>query len=349
MMRMSGFLKRLGMAAGVLAVGGLLAGISRPGVEGAPAAELRWFKGNTHCHTTESDGDSAPDVVAGWYADHGYDFLVLSDHNKLTPPGPVLEKVLAAEPKRKERPFLMIPGEEISQRQIEGKPVHVNGIRLKRVIPPVADGSTGRAAAMDANIVAVRLQGGVAHLNHPNWKRSNPLEVLRASRQLRMIEIWNTGPDSANDGADELPSVEANWDALLSDGRDVLGVAVDDAHHFQTWGPGKLNPGGAFVMVRATELTADAITEALRRGDFYPTTGILLEAWSPDPAQIAVRVRAEAGTTYRITFVGNGGRVLRRIEGTEAAYAPVGGEGYVRVRVDSSDGKRAWMQPVFLR
>ena len=348
-MRISDFLKRLVAAAGVLALGGILAGFPRPGVEGAPAAELHWFKGNTHCHSTQSDGDSAPEVVAGWYADHGYDFLVLSDHNKLTAPGPVLEKVLAEDPKRKDRPFLMIPGEEITQLQIEGKPVHVNGIRLKHVIEPVADGSTSRESAMDANMVAVRLQGGVAHLNHPNWKRSVPLEVLRASRQLRMIEIWNTGSESLNDGAEELPSVEANWDALLSDGRDVLVVAVDDAHHFQTWGPDKLNPGGAWVMVRAAELSADAITESLRRGDFYPTTGVLLDDWSPDPGRVAVRVRAAAGKTYRITFTGKGGRVLRRIEGTEAAYAPVGGEGYVRVRVDDSDGKRAWTQPVWLR
>ena len=44
----------------------------------------RWYKGNTHTHTTESDGDSTPDVVTRWYREHGYQFLVLSDHNVLT-------------------------------------------------------------------------------------------------------------------------------------------------------------------------------------------------------------------------------------------------------------------------
>jgi len=45
----------------------------------------RWYKGNTHAHTDESDGDSPPEVVASWYKNHGYNFLVLSDHNVRTP------------------------------------------------------------------------------------------------------------------------------------------------------------------------------------------------------------------------------------------------------------------------
>ena len=90
------------MAAG--AVAGLVAcasgSVSSPGSEDArPTARSsgnvsfevpdwagRWYKGNTHTHTTESDGDSPPEYVARWYRDHGYDFLVLSDHNVFTDP-----------------------------------------------------------------------------------------------------------------------------------------------------------------------------------------------------------------------------------------------------------------------
>lgn len=45
--------------------------------------ELRWFRGNLHTHTLWSDGDAAPEAAVAWYAEHGYDFLVLSDHNIL--------------------------------------------------------------------------------------------------------------------------------------------------------------------------------------------------------------------------------------------------------------------------
>ena len=43
--------------------------------------KLRWYKGNTHTHTTMSDGDSTPGLVARWYRNNGYDFLFLTDHN----------------------------------------------------------------------------------------------------------------------------------------------------------------------------------------------------------------------------------------------------------------------------
>ena len=48
-------------------------------------SEWRWYKGNTHTHTLQSDGDSTPDEVTRWYKERGYHFLVLSDHNVLTP------------------------------------------------------------------------------------------------------------------------------------------------------------------------------------------------------------------------------------------------------------------------
>jgi hypothetical protein len=41
----------------------------------------RWWKGNTHTHSWWSDGDTPPEVIAAWYKQHDYQFLVFSDHN----------------------------------------------------------------------------------------------------------------------------------------------------------------------------------------------------------------------------------------------------------------------------
>lgn len=49
----------------------------------AIAAEGTWFKGNLHTHTLWSDGDDYPEMVADWYKRNGYNFLGLSDHNKI--------------------------------------------------------------------------------------------------------------------------------------------------------------------------------------------------------------------------------------------------------------------------
>ena len=44
----------------------------------------RWYKGNTHTHTINTDGDSSPEEVVGWYRQQKYHFLVLSDHDMVT-------------------------------------------------------------------------------------------------------------------------------------------------------------------------------------------------------------------------------------------------------------------------
>lgn len=64
---------------GALALSSLL--VAACGGATSDEAALRWLKGNTHTHTLWSDGDAAPEQVAAWYADNGYQFLVLSDHN----------------------------------------------------------------------------------------------------------------------------------------------------------------------------------------------------------------------------------------------------------------------------
>ena len=65
-----------------------------------------WHKGNTHVHTKLcGHADSTPEVVAQWYHDHGYNFLILSEHNKFIDPTTVK---LAGEIRDD---FLLIPGE----------------------------------------------------------------------------------------------------------------------------------------------------------------------------------------------------------------------------------------------
>lgn len=43
----------------------------------------RWYRGNMHTHSLWSDGDDYPEMIAKWYQDHGYQFLVFTDHNTL--------------------------------------------------------------------------------------------------------------------------------------------------------------------------------------------------------------------------------------------------------------------------
>ncbi len=300
---------------------------------------LRWFKGNTHTHTTNSDGKSPPEIVAQWYVDHGYDFLVLSDHNKFTDPAEVRPQVKVPEG----REFLLVGGEEITNK----KAVHVNGIGLKELIPPFA--SEDRATAASESIAAVRKQGGVPHLNHPSLGWAFNPEAMAAIRDLRHFEIFNGHPAVHNEGDEKRPSVEALWDLLLTEGRRVYGLAVDDAHQYEKWGPDQANPGRGWIVIRAPELTAKSVVDAIDGGNFYSSSGVELDEVEAAPKEIRLKIRPAAGRTFKTAFIGSKGRILAEAEGETPAYAPKGDEGYVRARVTDSSGAKAWTQPVFLR
>ena len=114
---------------------------TRPAQAPTSAVAGRWFKGNTHTHTLNSDGDSTPDDVVRWYREHGYNFLVLTDHNYLTSVAG-LNAVHGAADK-----FIVIPGEEVTM-SVASKPVHVNGLDLPALVPPPPGrhGAAGTAA-----------------------------------------------------------------------------------------------------------------------------------------------------------------------------------------------------------
>ena len=124
-------------------------------------AALRWYKGNTHTHTLNSDGDSTPDDVARWYREHGYRFLVLSDHNFLTSVDG-LNALHGADEQ-----FLLIRGEEITDR-FGDKPIHINGLDLSEKVEPQHGSSVVDVVQRDVD--AIRKAGGLPHINHPNYR-----------------------------------------------------------------------------------------------------------------------------------------------------------------------------------
>jgi len=300
---------------------------------------LRWFKGNTHTHTTGSDGDSPPAVVAGWYKDHGYSFLVLSDHNVLTDPARLASLV--------DSTFLLIAGEEVttSHRQT---PVHINGLNILRLVQPLTDSTL--VGTIQKNVDAVRAASGVPHINHPNFRWAFGAPELLQVRNDRLLEIWNGHPLVHNQGGGDRPGLEEVWDALLTAGKRIYGIAVDDAHHFQgEFAPDRANPGRGWIAVRAARLDAGEIMRNLEDGLFYASTGVVLDDVIVSPTQLEVRIRQQADFRYTTTFIGNDGRVLHRTGANPATYTLAGSSSYVRARVDDSGGAHAWVQPFFVR
>ena len=304
----------------------------------APPVTARWFKGNTHTHTLNSDGDSTPDAVVRWYREHGYHFLVLTDHNFLTSTD-ALNALHGADQR-----FLVVKGEEVTDR-FGPKPLHVNGLDVERLVAP--QGGTSVVDVLQRNVDAIRGAGGIPHINHPNFRWAISPEELGQVRNTKLFEVYNGHPEVNNLGGGGVPGLEEAWDAILSSGTLLYGIAVDDAHVFKEPGnPHVAGPGRGWVMVRAERLDPRALLEALERGDFYASTGVVLEDVRVDGRTMIVNVKADEFAKYRVQFVGQHGRVLREIPQPHARYEFTGDEGYVRARVIESNGRMAWVQPV---
>jgi hypothetical protein len=302
------------------------------------ATGMRWFKGNTHTHTTNSDGDTAPDTVARWYKSHGYQFLVLSDHNAFTDPKTLASLI--------DSNFLLIAGEELTS-SFAKKPVHVNGLNIPGLLDPQKD--TTLVGTIQKNVDEVRSVQGVPHINHPNFGWAIDYETLRRVRNDRLLEIYNAHPLVHNHGGGGKPSVEAVWDTLLTGGMKIFGIAVDDAHNFKgEFDLSRSNPGRAWICVKAKVLDAQELMRNLEQGLFYASTGVVLNDVVVSATMLTVEVKQQSDFRYTIEFIGDGGTLLKRVAGTRGEYTLSRPLTYVRARVVDSGGFVAWVQPVFV-
>jgi predicted metal-dependent phosphoesterase TrpH len=328
----------LGLGLAVAHAGSGSASGAAPAQSAPPPGPLHWYKGNTHTHTINNGGDSTPDEVVRWYREHGYQFLVLTDHNFLTRVD-ALNALHGADEK-----FLVVPGEEVTSRAGD-KPVHVNGLDVQQLVP-AAEGSDIQDV-LQRNIDGIRAARGVPHINHPNFGWALTADHLRQARNYRLVEIHSGHPGVNNLGGGGVPGMEEVWDRLLTAGTTVYGIAVDDAHTFKDPGnPTVSAPGRGWVTVRAPRLEARALMDALERGDFYASTGVVLEDVRATARDLTVKVKVEGAARYRIQFIGRGGALLREATEPAATYTFSGDEGYVRAKVIESNGRLAWVQPV---
>lgn len=302
-----------------------------------PATQV-FYKGNLHTHTLNSDGDSTPDDVVRWYREHAYNFVTLTDHNYLTSVDG-LNALHGADEK-----FLVMKGEELTDR-FGNKPVHINAFATNLFIKP-----TGGSSVLDMAqkmIDAIRDSGAVPSVNHPNYGWAISADELLQLQRTRLFEVFNGHPLVNNLGGGGVPGLEEVWDRMLSSGKLLYGVAVDDAHYFKRpedkTAP---RPGQGWVFVHAARLEPRALVEALERGDFYSSTGVELQSIAATPSSLTITIKTEPSSKYRIEFIGKQGRVLSEATTSPASYAFKGDESYVRAKVHESNGKVAWVQPV---
>ena len=199
-----------------------------------------WYKGNLHTHTTESDGRLAPAEVVRQYAQRGYQFLAITDHNKRT----IVWPSDAAG-------MLMIPGEELDFR-CNGT-FHVVAVGTRTALPFTAEQRVSLKPA--EAFAAIRAAGGEMILAHPYWSNEQTEHVLSCGEALG-VEVYNHGCEMDNGNGFSI----SHWDDMLRAKFRTYAFATDDSHHHGRDGEIVADAFGGWIMVKAPSLTQESVS-----------------------------------------------------------------------------------------
>ncbi len=290
----------------------------------------RFYRGNLHTHSTESDGRFTPQQVVELYRNQGYDFLSLTDHfspqwdYQITDTselgGGGLTTIIGAE--------LHTPG------LASGAPWHIVAVGLPLDFAATSANETGPELAARAAAA-----GAFVGIAHPAWYGLLPDEA-RSLEAAHAIEVYNETCKLLNDAGD-------SWylaDMLLAEGRRFSAYGADDMHGTHE---GRPDAFGAWVWVRAESSESQALLDALKAGDYYTSQGPLIHDISLDDGGISVAC-SPASAIY---VTGRAERSYRlHGHGLLEAHFPIDlfENSYCRVTVVDEAGKRAWSNPIWL-
>ena len=309
------------------------------------------MRGNTHSHTTASDGKFTVAELASWYEDHGYGFLCITDHD-----------IVADISESNTSELVVISGAEIGLcwNQAMGAEICAIGINTVK-----------RARVHPQEVVNdVLEQGGLPIVSHPHM--SGVYSGLMMELQgLVGLEVFNAHCY----GTGRRGFAVTHWDDLLTNGQQVWGFASDDRHSALSTGtdfaPG-YDQAKAWIMVRSQQRTAESILQAIRQGMFYATTGPEIHdiAIVDEHIQVhcspvqSVRLASLPWTGARMVAKGNQmlsearfhigaagtpARLARSVKGfTESGFlsAPKSMPSYFRIELWDGNEGYAWSNPI---
>jgi len=176
----------------------------------------QWYKGNLHTHTNNSDGDLPPAQMVEQYKAEKYDFVCITDHNKITDVSGLSSTN-----------FLVMPGVEygIGSTSV-GHPYHLVVINLSQPLDY-------REKNVQQLIDLAKDEGAEVIIAHPYWSALTINDMLALEDYIG-IEVFNTSCHySIAKGCSTV-----HWDNLLIRRIPALGFATDDAHwHFNEHRP----------------------------------------------------------------------------------------------------------------
>ena len=280
-----------------------------------------WYKGSVHVHTTNGSGRLALPDAAKFYADAGYDFICVTDKRV-----PVDKQSLG------NLPLLVIDGMELEGQDDQDTYYHVvclGGVKA------MTDGMPFMEA-----MNFIRSQDGILIWAHPRSTNNTPEHGER--HHFDGMEVYN----HTNHIVFGAGLADYHWDTVLEQQPNLLGFATDDAH-FHELAPGER---GGWIMVNAPELTESAILSAIRKGNFYSSTGPEFKSITIEKGNRIV-IESSPVVFYRMT--GHHGKYKYKGTGKRTPLSSISFripdvQTHARLEIEDENGKIAWSNPLLI-
>jgi len=300
-----------------------------------------FYKANLHSHSTCSDGTMTPEEMKQAYMAKGYSVIAYTDHGKLIPHNELTDEHFLAlngleiglgefkkdDPRYKIRRNcdigLIAPHSDVTE-----KPeLHITPVRYA---PEVV---------LDI-MQTYRDAGFFVTYNHPTWSMERYSDYMQYSG-MHAMEMVNYGCVVC--GFPE--HNERIYDDLLIGGRHIFCIAADDNHNK----PGRPDSFGAYTVIKARELSYDAVMDALFAGSFYASEGPEIRELFVEDGVITVRT----SPAKRINII-TPTKICKSVtseDGGSVCEASMGLDpicGYVRITVTDDMGKCAYSNAYFI-
>ena len=139
------------------------------------------------------------------------------------------------------------------------------------------------------------------------------------------------------------------YDEMLRAGQKLFCVSTDDNHDSFAPGDPRCDSFGGFTMFKLEQLSYAGVIEALKKGDFYASTG-------PELHELYIRdgaLHVACSPVEKIYVVTSGRRCLMQLAApgqnlTEAVFPLHGDEGYIRVDCRDGQGRHAYSNAYWL-
>ena len=320
------------------------------------------YKVNMHCHTNISDGGNTPEEIKEAYVEAGYSAVCFTDHEVL-----VSHKDLCDER------FVALHGYEVSisdnRREYPNtgyKPVyHVNfiaksqdNLKMPRFFKnnPTKFGN----ARMWANEIgqydendtidcikydvewlndyfgAVSAAGFLINYNHPQWSLQTREDYI-GLEHIHSVEIVNGTCAPTNDNT-SIP-----YEHFLRVGKRVAPTGGDDNH-------GRANMFWGWTVIKANELTYDALISAYERGDCYASEGPDIYSISIEDGIIKVKTSPVRAIVLMCDTRFSRKKLSRTETYTEAEfeYLPEKFGAYFRIELKDAEGCKAFSNAFYV-